>query len=254
MPRRVKKYAADSGKYANSIRSLQQTLANTPTLYDFLPGVCMGARETPGVSHVRNTEAGRKLEAIDKAAFLRDAQLACCAHCDFITNLFYITSYVHCASTSWRRPKSRNFLPMSWSWSTTMALSLRDGITLNFHTSCSTSKHACQVCASPLLRGNALATLKIAELSLDARLQQVALDVAGIKALKFSIISPCTVARCVRRDGCLCTTRGSRQEEKHGANEGRTADVVDSGRDFAHGWHVVHPRRHLRVQFVVFRC
>ena len=77
MPRRVKKYAADSGKYANSIRSLQQTLANTPTLYDFLPGVCMGARETPGVSHVRNTEAGRKLEAIDKAAFLRDAQLAC---------------------------------------------------------------------------------------------------------------------------------------------------------------------------------
>ena len=26
---------------------------------------------------MRNTEAGRKLEAIDKAAFLRDAQLAC---------------------------------------------------------------------------------------------------------------------------------------------------------------------------------
>lgn len=49
---------------------------------------------------------------------------------------------------------------------------------------------ACQVCASHLLRGHALAKLEVPELSLDARLQLVALDVAGVKAFMFALISP----------------------------------------------------------------
>ena len=99
---------------------------------------------------------------------------------------------------------------------------------------------ACQVCASHLLRGHVLATLEVPELSLDARLQLVTLDVAGVKAFMFALISPRAVPRCVR-SGCLCTSRGPRQEEEHGANaEGRAADVVGSWRDFAHGWHGVY--------------
>ena len=93
---------------------------------------------------------------------------------------------------------------------------------------------------SYLLRVHALATLEIAELSLDARPQLVTLDVAGVKAFMFALISPRAVPRCVR-SGCLCTSRGPRQEEEHGANaEGRAADVVGSWRDFAHGWHGVY--------------
>lgn len=99
---------------------------------------------------------------------------------------------------------------------------------------------ACQVCASYLLRVHALATLEIAELSLDARPQLVAHDVAGVKAFMFALISPRAVPRCVR-SGCLCTSRGPRQEEEHGANaEGRAADVVGWWRDFVHGWHGVY--------------